>query len=168
MFLRLNREMLGFIGGAPKFADKSHNFCPGEGVVKQLVMINDSRETKKCSYAWKIEGSDLKGSGEYELAPGEIKLVPVNFKMPDAGGNLAMKAEFDLGGDKQTDEFALTPVKPDVAKLNISSKILLFDPEGDTAKVLDAVGIPYVKTASPADAGNGDILVIGRDRKSVG
>ncbi|HBC86087.1 MAG TPA: hypothetical protein DCZ94_03945 [Lentisphaeria bacterium] len=165
-FLRLNREMLGFIGGAPKFADKSHNFAADENVSKQLVLINDSRETKKCAYSWKIEGADLKGSGDAELKPGEIKFVPVNFKMPATGDRLVMKADFDFMGEKQSDEFALTLVKTDTSKIKMASKVLLFDPEGLTAKSLDACGISYSKINSTAEAAKGDILVIGRNALS--
>ncbi len=166
VFLRYNREFLGYIGGTPKFTDKSHNFVAGDNVSKQLVLINDSREMKKCSYSWKLDGSDLKGAGEAELKPGEIKFVPLDFKMPAGKEKLELTAEFDFAGEKQKDSFSLDLVKGDPAKLATTSKVLLFDPDGITAKSLDAYGITYSKINSPADANKGDILVIGRNALS--
>ncbi len=168
VFLINNRELLGFIGGAPKFTDKSHNFTAGENVSKQLVIINDSRENKKCSYSWQVEGTALKGAGEADLKPGEIKFVPVSFKMPEGKDRLAMKAEFDLSGEKQADVFYLDPVKVDTAKIAMSSKVLLYDPEGATAKTLDDCGIPYKKIdlGTPSEIDRKDILVIGRNALS--
>ncbi|HCE45092.1 MAG TPA: hypothetical protein DET40_16245 [Lentisphaeria bacterium] len=177
VFLRNNREFLGFIGGTPKFTDKSHNFAAGENVSKQLVMINDSRENRKCSYSWKIDGAGLKGSGESDLKPGEIKFVPVDFKMPAGREKLELAVEFDFAGGRrlsepsakneiQSDTFSLDLVKADTAKVATKSKVMLFDPEGITAKSLDAYGVAYSKINSPAEVAKGDILVIGRNALS--
>ncbi len=44
--LRNNRPLLAYIGGKPAhFTSKDHNFLPGETVEKQLIVINNSRET---------------------------------------------------------------------------------------------------------------------------
>ena len=44
--LRNNRPLLAYIAGKPAaFTSKDHNFRPGETVEKQLIVINNSRET---------------------------------------------------------------------------------------------------------------------------
>ncbi len=43
---RNNMPLLAYIGGKPeRFTSKDHNFLPGETVEKQLIVINNSRET---------------------------------------------------------------------------------------------------------------------------
>ena len=44
--IRNNRPLLAYIAGKPDdFTSKDHNFLPGETVEKQLILINNSRET---------------------------------------------------------------------------------------------------------------------------
>ena len=44
--LRNNRPLLAYIAGKPAaFTSKDHNFRPGETVEKQIIVINNSRET---------------------------------------------------------------------------------------------------------------------------
>src|SRR5207302_1026878 len=44
--LRNNRPLLAYIGGrALRFTSKDHIFVPGETVEKQLIVLNNSRET---------------------------------------------------------------------------------------------------------------------------
>src|SRR5262249_8688059 len=47
--LRNNRPLLAYIAGKPRnFTSKDHNFLPGEKVDKQLIVINNSRDTVSC------------------------------------------------------------------------------------------------------------------------
>ncbi|UCF16514.1 MAG: hypothetical protein JSW59_03460, partial [Phycisphaerales bacterium] len=51
--IRNNRPLLGYIGGKPRaFTSKNHNFLPGENVEKQLIVINNCRETVTCDCRW--------------------------------------------------------------------------------------------------------------------
>ena len=53
--LRNNRPLLAYIGGKPaSFTSKDHNFRPGETVEKQLIVINNSRETVTCDCEWSL------------------------------------------------------------------------------------------------------------------
>ena len=53
--LRNNRPLLAYIGGKlPAFTSKDHNFYPGETVEKQLIVINNSRETVTAVYGWSL------------------------------------------------------------------------------------------------------------------
>ena len=52
---RNNRPLLAYIGSkAAAVTSKDHNFLPGETVERQLIVINNSRETMTCDYAWSV------------------------------------------------------------------------------------------------------------------
>jgi hypothetical protein len=51
--IRNNQPLLAYIGGKPaRFTSKDHNFFPGETVEKQVIIINNSRETVACDCEW--------------------------------------------------------------------------------------------------------------------
>ena len=53
--LRNNRPLLAYIAGKPAaFTSKDHNFYPGETVEKQLIVINNSRETVTADCRWSL------------------------------------------------------------------------------------------------------------------
>ena len=53
--IRNNRPLLAYIAGKPDaFTSKDHNFLPGETVEKQMIVINNSRETVTCELAWSV------------------------------------------------------------------------------------------------------------------
>ena len=53
--LRNNRPLLAYIAGKPAaFTSKDHNFLPGETVEKQIIVINNSRETVSCDCEWSL------------------------------------------------------------------------------------------------------------------
>ena len=48
--IRNNRPLLAYIGGdVDHFTGKGHNFTPGEAVEKQIIVLNNSRETVTCA-----------------------------------------------------------------------------------------------------------------------
>ncbi len=54
--LRNNRPLLAYIGGQPAhFTSKDHNFCPGETVEKQIIVINNSRTTVTADCPWSLD-----------------------------------------------------------------------------------------------------------------
>jgi UbiD family decarboxylase len=51
--IRNNRPLLAFIGGKTEaFTSKDHVFHPGQTVEKQIIAINNSRQTVTCSCEW--------------------------------------------------------------------------------------------------------------------
>ena len=53
--LRNNMPLLAYIGGKPaSVTSKDHNFTPGESVEKQIVIINNSRETVTADCRWSL------------------------------------------------------------------------------------------------------------------
>ena len=80
--IRNNRPLLAYIAGKPgAFTSKDHNFFPGETVEKQLIVINNSRETVTCDCQWSfglpeaVDGHkrDHRGDGPAGAHPAAIR-----------------------------------------------------------------------------------------------
>ena len=70
--IRNNRPLLAYLAGKPaRFTSKDHNFQPGETVEKQLVILNNSRETAICDCEWSLDLRDAAA-----VAATSLKLSP--------------------------------------------------------------------------------------------
>ncbi len=180
-FLRWNQPLCAFIGGGPgpnDFTDKAHNFLPGETVRKQLVILNDTREQATCTYScWALPAAEWKKlqsqgkmprpqrRGGLGVPPGGKATSPfvVRLRADAEPGRYQIVAQFDFGkGGRQTDRFTFHVLEPP-KKLNLKSRVALFDPKGLTASLLDELGVRYEKVAGGADVSKYGILVIGRE-----
>ncbi|MGB2823854.1 MAG: hypothetical protein WBF17_22940, partial [Phycisphaerae bacterium] len=180
-FLRWNQPLCAFVGGAPgpnDFTDKAHNFLPGETVRKQLVVLNDTREQVACTYScWALpagEWQELQSQGKMPrpqrrgglgVPPGGKATLPFDVRLrADARpGRYEIVADFDFGpGGKQEDRFTFHVLEPP-KKLDLKSRIALFDPKGETSKLLDQLGVKYEKITADADVSKYGMLVIGRE-----
>ena len=82
--LRNNRPLLAYIGGKPNgFTSKDHNFLPGETVEKQIIVINNSRETVTCDSHWSLAlpRRDHRQQ-QITVATGEQERIPLRFELP--------------------------------------------------------------------------------------
>ena len=61
--IRNNQPLLAYIAGGPaRFTSKDHVFQPGETVEKQLVVLNNSRQTVTCDCEWSLELREAGGA----------------------------------------------------------------------------------------------------------
>lgn len=182
-FRRWNLPLCAFIGGRTdghdaagpnegsdrRFTEKRHTVVPGETIPKSLVVLNDTRRPRTCSYRWRLGTEADSGQGRIEVAPGDRAFVPIAVRVPAAAaGDLPLTAEFDFGeGESQRDEFHLT-VLPTVPAAVPVPKVWLLDPAGTTAAWLDRVGVGH-QSCSPAGAEvrPGDVVVVGEGALSA-
>ena len=167
VLIRNNGALLAYIAGKPEaFTSKDHNFYPGEMFEKQLVFINDSREAVTAEYVWSLWPGEmgLRGSGKALIGPGQQKRVPCKLRLP---GNLK-PSQYDImaqakfsTGETQRDVLPIN-VLPHPAPPNPSSKIVLFDPNGETGALLDGMNVGYTKVDANTDLAPFDLLVIGK------
>ncbi len=160
--------LLAYIGGKPAaFTSKDHNFLPGSTVEKQLIVINNSRKTVECDCDWSLH--DIKGRTKFALSTGEQKLVPMMFELARnlAPGSYELKAKvrFD-GGAVQEDSFVIDVMRTP-ATVAIQSKIALFDPKGESAAMLQKLGVQSTRVEAGADLSNFDTLIIGKNALTV-
>ena len=164
--LRYNQPVLAYIAGkAEAFTSKDHNFTPGETLAKQIIVINNSRETVTCEYALTM-GPVPAGMGTKSVTvkTGEQARVPMNVVLPEglkAGRyEIKMTAKFS-NGTVQEETFTID-VMAKAAKPAVKGKIALFDPKGETTKLLTQLGIPFTAVNAQTDMSGYDTLVIGK------
>ncbi|MGA2259215.1 MAG: hypothetical protein ABSG53_31465, partial [Thermoguttaceae bacterium] len=184
--LRNNRPLLAYIAGKPAtFTSKDHNFCPGETVEKQLIVINNSRETVTADCRWSIHSREWGIGGAHRPIPivaGQQERIPLHFALPETlpPGLYELSAEVSFSnGEVQKDNFAIH-VLPMPAALVVpplggmppkggttSRKIAIYDPKGETVGLLAAMAIEAHPVEAGADLSGYDILVLGKSALTV-
>jgi beta-galactosidase len=165
--IRNNMPLLAYIAGKPgNFTSKDHDFLPGETVEKQLIVINDSRQTVSCDCAWSLSlPRPASGSKKVTVRTGEQVRVPLRFELPAtlAAGTYELSATFRFDtGETQKDTLSIH-VLPRPAGPVGSAKIALLDPKGETGKMLTALGVRFERVGAGADLSPYDVLIVGKE-----
>jgi len=82
---RNNMPLLAYIAGKPgAFTSQDHNYTPGETVEKQLIVINNSRETVTADCEWSF-GLPQAATGRKKVSvpTGNQQRIPLRFELPD-------------------------------------------------------------------------------------
>lgn len=167
--LRNNRPLLAYIGGrGDRFTSKDHNVRPGETVEKELVVLNNSRETVTCDCSWSV--GLTAGRKQVTVATGQQERVPLRFSVPAASapGKYALNATVRFGtGETQRDSFSIHVLLPPPAPIKATARIALFDPKGESRAMLEAMRIPFQSIDSNAELAADDVLVVGKSALTV-
>ncbi len=164
---RNNRPLLAYVGGRPgAFTSKGHNFRPGESVEKQLIIVNNSRETVACECEWSL-GLPRPAAGRKAVSvrTGDQERVPLRFDLPDtlAAGSYELTATARFGGQEtQKDSFTVHVLPRPVERLP-DLKIGLLDPKGGTARLLTGLGARCHQVEAGADLSGYDVLIVGKE-----
>ncbi|MDD1749449.1 MAG: hypothetical protein LUO89_06190, partial [Methanothrix sp.] len=171
--LRNNQPLLGYIAGKPaRFTSKDHIFFPRETVEKQLVIINNSREPVTCRWVWGVNAPRGIGrSGQDKILPGEQVRIPISFPIsitgPEAAGTYTINASFNFStGESQIDSFTLH-VLPPVTRIRATDGMAIFDPKGETTKLLSHLGLQANPVDATADLSPYKLLLIGKGALTV-
>ena len=167
--IRNNRPLLAYLAGKPSaFTSKDHNFLPGETFEKQIIVINNSRETATCEAEWLLNlPQPTTGKTQVTLGTGEQGRIPLSLALPKslAAGSyeIRMTAKFS-DGQTQEDHFVINVLPELRPSLDLDSnlKIALFDPKGETTKLLETIGLRPQQIAANSDLSAYDVLVIGK------
>ncbi|MGI8601377.1 MAG: glycoside hydrolase family 2 TIM barrel-domain containing protein [Verrucomicrobiales bacterium] len=170
--IRNNRPLLAYLGGEPaRFTSKDHCFLPGESVEKQIIIINNSRETVTCDCQWTLALPEpVNGRKSVSVATGQQQRVPMRFELPGTpgGGRYELSASFTFSnGEDQQDSFFID-VLPQPTAPNSEAKIALFDPKGETSAVLNRMRIRSQPVEGAADLSPYDILIVGKSALEIG
>jgi len=170
-FRRYNRPLLAYIGGPPeRFTARAHNYGPGETVEKHLIVCNDSRATVECTCEWSVNlPGRPAGVSTVRVPTGENRRVLVRFPLPRVRTHrtctLRLKATFSTG-EVQEDEFTLHVLPARKAPM-VKAAIALYDPPGETAKLLDELGVEFRPVQTADDLSGCELLVIGKKALTV-
>ncbi|MDP6636034.1 MAG: carbohydrate binding domain-containing protein [Phycisphaerae bacterium] len=164
--LRNNAPLLAYIAGKPGgFTSKDHNFSPGQTAAKQIVVINNSRQAVVCECAWLLAlPTPIKGRKKVTVPTGEQVRIPLRFDLPEAlapgAYRLDLTASFDRG-KPQKDSFTIHVQAP-ATKVQVRGKIALFDPKGQTGKLLAVMGVACRSVQADRDLSDCDMLIVGK------
>jgi hypothetical protein len=166
--IRNNGPFLAYIAGKPaRFTSKDHLFLTGEAVEKQVVVINNSRQTASAEVSWSFGlPQPVTGNRKVSVATGQQERIPLKFDLPAAlapGKYMIQSAVTFAGGEIQKDSFEVH-VLPRTPEPKISARIALFDPKGETAKTL---GVPFKAVEAGADLSPFEVLVVGKGALTV-
>ncbi len=164
--VRNNMPLLAYIGGKPAaFTSKDHNFLPGETVEKQLIVINNSRETVTADCQWSLDlPRPVSGKHTVAVPTGEQERIPLTFELPAnlAPGQYTLTATVAFSnGETQDDSFAVD-VLPAPQPVQAAGRIAVFDPKGETAAMLTSLDVAFETVSADADLAAYDTLVIGK------
>jgi hypothetical protein len=177
--LRNNMPLLAYIAGKPAaFTSKDHNFRPGETVEKQLILINNSRETVAADCRWSLALPKApSGDQKATIATGQQQRIPLRLALPSeaAPGQYELGAEVSFSnGEVQKDNFTIhvmpkvqNPLAPAATPAVSAAKIAVFDPKGETTGLLAAMGIEAHPVEAGADLSGYEILVLGKGALTV-
>ena len=169
--MRNNMPLLGYIGGAPDaFTSKDHNFVAGETVEKQIIVLNNSRETVTCACEWSLGlPRPARGARSVLVKTGEQERIPLRFDLPagTAPGSYELSATMKFStGEVQKDVFAIH-VLPPVLVARSAGTVALFDPRGETGRLLRGLGIAFQAVDARQDLAAYDTLIIGKEALTV-
>ncbi|MBN2506171.1 MAG: hypothetical protein JXQ71_05705 [Verrucomicrobia bacterium] len=184
--VRNNRPLLAWLAGpAGRFTSRAHNYLPGETVEKQIVVINNARVPVTCEGQWSftpVHGArppSAKGArfAPLRLEPGRHSAIPVRVSLPgelQAGAYaLTITARFRPAQgapgqpvETQQDRF-LVHVLPPAPPTERLSAAALFDPRGETASRLAALGVRCQPVGADADLAGFELLLIGKGALSA-
>jgi hypothetical protein len=169
--IRNNRPLLAYIGGKPSaFTSKDHNFYPGDALEKQLIVINNSRETVRANCEWSLGlPRTVEGERQVTILTGEQQRIALRFQLPTAlaPGKYELSATFKFSnGQTQKDCFSVH-VLPRLPVPRAVGKIALFDPKRKTGKLLNGMGLRYRPVDATADLSAYDILIVGKSALTV-
>jgi hypothetical protein len=169
--MRNNQPVLAYLaGGGAAFTGKGHNVRAGERLEKQLVLINNSRRTLTFQCEWSLGISPpVAGRQEITIETGQQARIPLRFELPAelAAGAYELRSTVRFGeGQSQADAFTLH-VLPSPARPQGGKSVLLFDPRGETAALLEKLGIAFRRVDAGAQPTAEDTLVIGKHALTV-
>jgi len=169
--VRNNQPLLAYIAGkSSRFTSTDHNFHAGETVEKQIIVINNCRETVTCHCAWLLDlPTAVSGNRTVRIATGQQQRIPLRFQLPatlEPGAyQISMTARFN-SGQTQDDSFAIHII-PKAQPPKPKTKIALFDPKGETGKLLSNMGVRCESLKADADMSAYNILIVGKGALTV-
>lgn len=168
-----NHDLCVFLGGDPKakarFADRTHAYRVGERAVKSIVAVWDGLGTETVTVEWTLTAGGTvvkKGSEKISLKQGDVIFTPIAFDLPDKPGHCELVAKFSaehLVASERVDRMTLD-VYAEPAPLASAPAVAIFDPRGESAAALAALGVKARKVATIAElASAGEkFLAVGR------
>jgi beta-galactosidase len=155
-------------GPAGDWPSKDHAFFTGERVRKQAILLNDLTRDLPVALRWQV--TDRAGK---QLASGRIEAVaragvptmyPIEFTAPEVSERRELQLKIqpaDVEAMFLFDTFDLQ-VFPRPAAAATTGKVLVFDPLGETTKLLAHAGVAAAPLGEQSDLRQAALVVVGK------
>jgi hypothetical protein len=169
--IRNNLPLLAYIGGkSGRFTSKDHNYLADETVEKQIIVINNSRLPVSCECSWLLAlPKPIVGHSKITVETGQQTRIPIRFALPThlKPGNYRLSAKMEFStGETQEDEFLIHVLaRPKFPRTKV--KVAVFDPKGQSTKLLRRKGIIYDTVDARTDLQGYEVLIIGKAALTV-
>lgn len=134
-------------------------FYSGQPVKRTLVMCNDTHEQAQVGVRWSI--GQESGEKTLILEPADYTEVTINFTAPSIDVETSFEFSVTMMCNSHVHEirkeYEVFPWK----LLNITGRIALYDPVGETKKILDENSIAYELVDTLVVPSDYDLLIIG-------
>ncbi|NOY80624.1 MAG: hypothetical protein GXP31_06420 [Kiritimatiellaeota bacterium] len=157
-------------GPGDDWPSKDHAFYAGEKVRKQAVLINDLTRSLPVTLRWEFRDERGRigagGTAAVSARPGRPTAVPIEFVAPAVSRRglfrLVVRAVGPNADRFQADALELDVFpRPDSApERTIGRRVLVYDPVGDTRRLLDKAGIAATPFGADGGLGTGAALVV--------
>ena len=158
--------VVAFLAGTPeKRTAKDHIFAPGETLRRSVLILNNGRQPATLECAWKLAlgGDKVADQTKTVVVPGGGQVaLPIEAVIPAGGdrqGELSMTLSA-AGKELSSDQCPIDILAPQPFK-NLKT-VALVDPEEDSAKSLEKLGVKFQLLPFNADFRAYDTIVFGR------
>ncbi|MFA6291730.1 MAG: hypothetical protein WC637_08110 [Victivallales bacterium] len=165
-YMEYQAPVTGFLAGTKdKPTVRTHIFKPGETMERGALLLNNSHKPDALTCEWNLvlNGETVSKGSKTETVPaGGQVFVPITAAIP-AGGDRSGKLTVNFikdGKPLRSDNCDIDVVAP--RTFENRGRIALVDPEGDSAKAMDAAGIKYQPMCFDEDFSPFDTVVFGR------
>jgi hypothetical protein len=158
--------LTGFLAGPPRRrTDKTHIYAPGETMERGAVLLNNGREARRVTVAWRLElaGSRVAGGEDVVTVPAGGVVEHLLSAPIAAGGDRSGRLVLELSEDGKPiadDETTIDVIAARPGKAGAA--VAVIDPEGDSAKALAAAGVRFRQVPFGADLTPYQVVIFGR------
>ena len=148
------------------FPSKDHSFSAGERVHKQVVLLNDLTRDVVDTLRWQLTDAEGKALAEGELEAafraGTPTFVPLSFAAPVVDGRTDFTLCVRSTLEPERQDAIDVQVFPPAAKAAVGGRVLLYDPSGDTARVLEQAGVAFAALGPDSRLDQAALVIVGR------
>ena len=165
---------LAYIGGKPAaFTSKDHNFSPGETVEKQLIIINNSRETVTCRLPLVASACRKpfgRAGGPIRVDTGQQERIPLRLTLPPdlAPGKYKLSATVKLQQRRDAEGRLRHPRHAAPGRRRSGREDRRLRSQGRDGQAADQMGVQSQPVEAGADLAGYDMLVVGKAALDAG
>ncbi|MCC7492959.1 MAG: hypothetical protein IT204_11445 [Fimbriimonadaceae bacterium] len=129
-------------GPGDDWPSKDHSFDAGESITKQVVLLNDLSVDRPLTLRWTVQtaAGQTIASGQLDAVAqaGRPTKVPLTFRAPAVTARTALTLRVTPSDARFRESSLALQVFPPAPPLRLPAGTLLYDPPGDTTRLLQA------------------------------